>query len=225
MEESITDPEGIIMLIVAVILDLTGFIIFILGTWFGIDDYGILDTIGATIFGIWMFIRYSSIGSKGGAKAKPKTEEELKDEEAELEDKAEEGQVIPAKEKNQNESGTKEEALKKDSTEPAKTEPVKSENGKPPEKGASNPATEGQKANSGNKAMQASAQAVSDALKSGDIKGLGKKALKSFLWTLIVEFVPFIGGVCFMWTALVLHEKTGWSIWKIFSTKPTAVKK
>ena len=50
------------MLLVAVMLDLAGFCIFILGTWFGIDDYGIVDIIAGAIVGGWMLIRHSSLG-------------------------------------------------------------------------------------------------------------------------------------------------------------------
>ena len=56
-EGNLTGPEGILMLSVAGILDAIGFAIFFIGTWFGIDDYGILDILGAVIIGGWMFIR------------------------------------------------------------------------------------------------------------------------------------------------------------------------
>ncbi len=77
--KGLTSPEGIIMLMVAAILDITGFIIFLLGTWFGIDDYGILEVIATVIIGVWMFIRYSSLGSEGQSgqapEAMPNTKE------------------------------------------------------------------------------------------------------------------------------------------------------
>ncbi len=54
--KGLTSPEGVLMLCVAALLDIIGFIIFILGTWFGIDDYGILDVIGGIIIGGWMLL-------------------------------------------------------------------------------------------------------------------------------------------------------------------------
>jgi hypothetical protein len=53
---NLTGPEGILMLCVAGILDMIGFILFLL-SWLGIDDYGILDVLGMIIIGGWMFIR------------------------------------------------------------------------------------------------------------------------------------------------------------------------
>ena len=66
--KGLTSPEGILMLCVAALLDIIGFIIFILGTWFGIDDYGILEIIGVAIIGTWMAIRYSSLGEYSNVK-------------------------------------------------------------------------------------------------------------------------------------------------------------
>ena len=60
---NITSPEGILMLIVAGIIDGIGFIIFILGAWFAIDDYGILDILGMIIIGGWMYLKSSSNSS------------------------------------------------------------------------------------------------------------------------------------------------------------------
>ena len=54
---NLTSPEGILMLCIAGLLDGIGFIIFILGTWFAIDDYGILDAVGLAIIGGWVFFR------------------------------------------------------------------------------------------------------------------------------------------------------------------------
>lgn len=48
------------MLSVGVMLDLTGFIIFIIGTWLGVDDYGILDIIGLGIIGVWLYMKHRS---------------------------------------------------------------------------------------------------------------------------------------------------------------------
>ena len=52
--KGLTSPEGLLMLCVAAALDLAGFMIFIFGTWFGIDDYGILEMVGIAIIGLWM---------------------------------------------------------------------------------------------------------------------------------------------------------------------------
>ena len=67
-EGNLTSPEGILMLCVAAILDGLGFIIFILGTWFAIDDYGILDIIGAIIIGGWLYMRKGAAAAKGALK-------------------------------------------------------------------------------------------------------------------------------------------------------------
>ena len=67
--KGITSPEGMLMLCVAASLDIAGFIIFILGTWFGVDDYGILEMVGIAIIGTWMFIRHSSLGGTAFNKA------------------------------------------------------------------------------------------------------------------------------------------------------------
>lgn len=56
--KGITSPEGMLMLCVAGLLDIMGFMIFIGGIWFGLDDYGILEIIGIAIIGLWMFMRY-----------------------------------------------------------------------------------------------------------------------------------------------------------------------
>jgi hypothetical protein len=66
--KGLTSPEGILMLCVAGLLDIIGLAIFILGTWFAIDDYGVLDIIGGVIMGCWMLLRYSFLGSEGGMK-------------------------------------------------------------------------------------------------------------------------------------------------------------
>lgn len=51
-----TSPEGLLMLTVAGIIDLIGFVFFLL-SWIGIDDYGLLDVFGAIIIGGWMLLR------------------------------------------------------------------------------------------------------------------------------------------------------------------------
>ena len=53
----VTSPEGVLMLCIAIFVDGIGFIIFAVGTWFGIDDYGILDILGMLVFGGWVFLR------------------------------------------------------------------------------------------------------------------------------------------------------------------------
>ena len=62
-ESNLTGPEGILMLCVAGLLDAIGFAIFCICTWFGIDDYCILDIIGAVIIGGWLLMR---TGFSGG---------------------------------------------------------------------------------------------------------------------------------------------------------------
>jgi hypothetical protein len=64
----LTSPEGILMLCIAIMLDCAGFIIFLLGTWFAIDDYGILDILGMVIIGGWMLMRSGSSGAKTAVK-------------------------------------------------------------------------------------------------------------------------------------------------------------
>lgn len=58
--KNLTSAEAILMLFVGIMLDLVGFMIFITGTWVAIDDYGILDVIGISIIGLWLFIKYQS---------------------------------------------------------------------------------------------------------------------------------------------------------------------
>jgi len=53
---NLTAPEGILMLCVAGLLDSLGLIFFCF-SWLGMDDYGVLDIIGAIIIGGWLFIR------------------------------------------------------------------------------------------------------------------------------------------------------------------------
>lgn len=69
-----TSPEAILILPIAVVLDLVGFIIFCLGTWVGIDDYGILEIIGGAIIGLWMILRGSgsSVGQQKSAEPQEK---------------------------------------------------------------------------------------------------------------------------------------------------------
>jgi len=65
---NLTSPEGILMLSVAVLLDAVGLIIALAGTWFGIDDYGILDILGMLTIGGWMLLRGGAGGAKEAAK-------------------------------------------------------------------------------------------------------------------------------------------------------------
>jgi hypothetical protein len=67
-EGGITSPEGIIMLCVAVLLDGLGFLLFIFGTWFGIDDYGTLDIAGLLVIGGWLWMRSGQLQVTRGAK-------------------------------------------------------------------------------------------------------------------------------------------------------------
>lgn len=60
----LTSPEGILMLCVAGILDGIGLILLLL-SWIGIDDYGILDILGAVIIGGWMLFRAGDIKGAG----------------------------------------------------------------------------------------------------------------------------------------------------------------
>jgi len=52
-----TSPEGILMLSIAAVLDGIGLMLFIVGTWVAIDDYGMLDIFGMVVIGGWMFAR------------------------------------------------------------------------------------------------------------------------------------------------------------------------
>jgi hypothetical protein len=56
-ESSLTSPEGVLMLCIAACLDGFGFVLAIFGTWFAIDDYGVLDIFGILIIGGWFLIR------------------------------------------------------------------------------------------------------------------------------------------------------------------------
>lgn len=65
---NLTSPEGILMLCIAALLDAIGMVIALAGTWFGIDDYGVLDILGMLIIGGWMLVRGGSSGAKEAAK-------------------------------------------------------------------------------------------------------------------------------------------------------------
>jgi len=66
-EGNLTAPEGILMLCVAGLLDVIGFILFFL-SWLGIDDYGILDILGAVIIGGWLYMRKGTAAASGALK-------------------------------------------------------------------------------------------------------------------------------------------------------------
>jgi hypothetical protein len=63
MSGNLTGPEGVLMLCVAGILDMLGFILFLL-SWLGIDDFGVLDVLGMLIIGGWMFMRGGGLNKK-----------------------------------------------------------------------------------------------------------------------------------------------------------------
>lgn len=63
---SIFSPEGVIMLTVAVLLDLVGIFLLMLG----LDDFGLMDLLGLGFFGFWMLIRGSSVKTTKGASQK-----------------------------------------------------------------------------------------------------------------------------------------------------------
>ena len=198
--KGITSPEGIIMFIVAISLDLIGIIIFVLGTWFGVDDYGILEVVATIIIGTWMLIRYSSLGSEGGMKNMQSAEDELEEE-------SPEGEALPEKEKSEKEGGstdtnaTKREAPEKDT--PSGTKP---ENAKPATGGKAGSST----ATSSKKGLQGPKGAIKD-----QAKELAKKALKRFGLTFIIELIPFLGGLYPGWTIFV---------WKEMKEKPSEPK-
>ena len=73
--KGLTSPEGVLMLCVAGLLDVVGFVLLCF-SWAGVDDYGIVDIIGGAIIGGWMLLRYSAMGSEGGMKEKEESEEE-----------------------------------------------------------------------------------------------------------------------------------------------------
>ncbi len=60
----LTSPEGVLLLGIAMVIDGIGFLFFIIGTWFGIDDYGILDFIGLLIIGGWMLLRSGNLNTE-----------------------------------------------------------------------------------------------------------------------------------------------------------------
>jgi hypothetical protein len=59
----ITSVDGILMLCTAGMLDCLGFGVALIGTWFGIDDYGIIDIMGFIIIGGWLLIKGQGISS------------------------------------------------------------------------------------------------------------------------------------------------------------------
>jgi hypothetical protein len=66
-ETDLISPEGVVMLSMAILIDVIGFVLFCL-SWLGIDDYGILDIIGGIIIGGWLVFRQGFGGTKQAAK-------------------------------------------------------------------------------------------------------------------------------------------------------------
>jgi len=60
----LTSPEGILMLIIAGAIDITGIVL----TCFAIDDCGILDITGMLMVGGWMYLRAGASGGMTAAK-------------------------------------------------------------------------------------------------------------------------------------------------------------
>ena len=65
---NLTSPEGILMLFVAIILDVIIGLPLLILSFFGIDDYGMLDIPGIIIIGSWMYFRKGAGGAKEAAK-------------------------------------------------------------------------------------------------------------------------------------------------------------
>lgn len=67
-EDNLTGPEGILMLMIAVPLDLAGIVLFILSFFgVGIAFSFITDVIGLVVIGGWLLIRTGSVKSTKGA--------------------------------------------------------------------------------------------------------------------------------------------------------------
>ncbi len=209
--KGITSPEGIIMLMVAATLDVIGIIIFLLGTWFAVDDYGILEIVATAIIGTWMFIRHGSLGSEGGMKP-------TNDDGAEKE--SENPEEMPEKEKKEEVKEEKKE--KNNETENKATDGGVEKMGKqetstpkkpnaPPESKKDDP-----KVPKETKPQSSIIQAgdIKDIM-GGDVKGVAKKAIKRYLWTLLIELFPFLGGFWPGWTIFV---------WREMSDKPSKPK-
>lgn len=202
--KGITSPEGLIMLIVAGLFDITGFIIFALGTWFGIDDYGILEIIGIVIFGLWMFFRYGPLGEDPFLKvkrARARIQQEMAgEEELEALEELEEG------EERNNEKQTLPEKTdqKKDVVNPGQesgsTKTPAPAQASPPAKGG-----DGKKPTLSTKPTGKEWQSPRDIAKDEAWK-LTKKALKRFGLTFLIELIPFLGGFYPGWTIFVWKE-------------------
>src|SRR3989344_2482224 len=75
--KGLMSPEGVLMLCVAGLLDLTSTVCAILIAVFGagaVINY-IVEGLALIIMGSWMLVRYSSLGSEGGMKAEEENEE------------------------------------------------------------------------------------------------------------------------------------------------------
>ncbi len=198
--KGITSPEGIIMLMVAATLDVIGIIIFLLGTWFAVDDYGILEVVATAIIGTWMFIRYSSLGSEGGMKVAP--QEDGGEGEGEEEGESNEKEGSPEKEKKEeekNENASNKEAPKEEGA--TGGTPKKSDDSAKPEKGTAKAPVNGKKG--GN--VKDPKEIIKDKIKD-KTKELIKKTLKRFGLTFLIELVPFLGGFWPGWIIFVWKE-------------------
>jgi len=198
--KSLTTPESVLMLLVAATLDVIGILcLFIL------DDYWVVDTAGITIFGSWMFIRYT-IGSKGATnleRFQNQPEEES----------TESDQPGTTTDNSQKEEGGKESVMNKASKEDKKELPTKEgmekwEGGKGKE--ISMPSTPG---TTGQKKMKGMDQINPKKIAQQELKDIGKKALKRFGLTSLAEIIPFFGGLYPGWTLLTYGEITGKSMW------------
>ena len=179
--KGLTSPEGLLMLCVAATLDLAGFMIFIFGTWFGIDDYGILEMVGIAIIGLWMAWRYSSLGKI------PEVAEEYRTgkkawEESDM-DAAEKYDALLA--------GQKEKINMEEKGASPKKEDVKME---APNKSAPD------------KKSTPSKWKNPQEMAKDQAKQLVKKALKRFGLNFIIELLPFLGGFWPGWTIIVWKE-------------------
>lgn len=178
--KGLASPEGVLMLCVAGLLDVIGFLIFTIGTWFGIDDYGILDLIAGAIMGLWMLLRHISLGSEGGTKTEEENEERG-------------GEIIPGSQTTTVESSmaTPEELEKKRNI--AKQPKTQEELGSMAKLNTDS----GQKGKGLKNPKSMAGQ---------EIKNLGKKALKRFGLAGLIELIPFVGGIVPAWTIMVWRE-------------------
>ncbi len=210
--KGITSPEGIIMLMVAGVFDIVGFFVFALGTWFGIDDYGILEIIGSVIFGLWMASRYSITLQEGMEKVKAekaKIQREMEGEE-ELKHQEEEGanegkQGVPEKEISEKDTAEKQEKGETTATKEQSQDGTKPEKGGAPTKPDASAKGGAKKPLLSTKPTGRGWQSPRDIVKDQAWK-LVKKALKRFGLTFLIELIPFLGGFYPGWTIFVWKE-------------------